>query len=96
MDMTKCKIPPFLGNCNLDTYVDLELKFMDDLKRRGIIDMYENWEALKNIMKARLYQESRSVDEYDNEMEMNLVRAQIRESEEATMARFLHDLNREI
>ncbi|RDX73320.1 hypothetical protein CR513_47094, partial [Mucuna pruriens] len=26
VDMTKCKIPPFFGNCDSDTYLDRELK----------------------------------------------------------------------
>ncbi|RDY03940.1 hypothetical protein CR513_12402, partial [Mucuna pruriens] len=36
------------------------------------------------------------MEEYHKEMEMGLIRAQIRESEEATVACFLHGLNREI
>ena len=36
------------------------------------------------------------MDEYYKEMEISLIRAQIEESQEATMARFLHGLNREI
>jgi len=36
------------------------------------------------------------VDEYYKEMEISFIRAQIEESQEATMARFLHGLNREI
>jgi len=36
------------------------------------------------------------VDEYYKEMEISLIRAQIEESQEATMARFLHGLNRDI
>ncbi|RDY13682.1 hypothetical protein CR513_01362, partial [Mucuna pruriens] len=44
----------------------------------------------------RLYQGSRSVEKYHKEMEMDLMKAQIREGEEATMARFLHGLNKEI
>ncbi|RDY09799.1 hypothetical protein CR513_05793, partial [Mucuna pruriens] len=39
---------------------------------------------------------SKSVEEYHKEMEMDLLRAYFRESEEATMARFLHGLNRDI
>ncbi|XP_006575997.1 uncharacterized protein [Glycine max] len=44
----------------------------------------------------RLIQGNMSVDEYYKEMEISLIRAQIEESQEATMARFLHGLNREI
>ncbi|RDY08929.1 hypothetical protein CR513_06787, partial [Mucuna pruriens] len=43
-----------------------------------------------------LYQESKSMEEYHKEMEIDLLRDQLRESEEANMARFLHGLNRKI
>ena len=36
------------------------------------------------------------MDEYYKEMEISLIKAQIKECQEATMARFLHGLNREI
>ena len=36
------------------------------------------------------------MDEYYKEMEISWIRDQIKESQEATMARFLHVLNREI
>ncbi|RDX87191.1 hypothetical protein CR513_31372, partial [Mucuna pruriens] len=44
----------------------------------------------------RLSQGSKSVEEYCKEIKMDLMMAQIRESDKATMARFLHSLNREI
>jgi len=44
----------------------------------------------------RLIQGNKSVDEYYKEMEISLIRAQIEESQEATMVRFLHGLGREI
>ncbi|RDX96579.1 hypothetical protein CR513_20756, partial [Mucuna pruriens] len=43
-----------------------------------------------------LYQIFKSVKEYHKEMEINLLRAQIRERKDATVARFLDGLNREI
>ena len=43
-----------------------------------------------------LYQGNRSVDEYYKEMEMAMIRANVEEDREATMARFLNGLNREI
>ena len=36
------------------------------------------------------------MDEYYKEMEISLIKTQIEESQEVTMARFLHGLNREI
>ncbi|RDX80177.1 hypothetical protein CR513_39310, partial [Mucuna pruriens] len=50
----------------------------------------------RHLILNRLYQGSKSVEEYHKEMEMVLLRAQLREGEEATIARFLHGLNREI
>ncbi|RDX87647.1 hypothetical protein CR513_30845, partial [Mucuna pruriens] len=44
----------------------------------------------------KLYQGFKSLEEYHKEMEMDLMRAKIRENEEATLAQFLHGLNREI
>ncbi|RDX64550.1 hypothetical protein CR513_56883, partial [Mucuna pruriens] len=71
--MSKCNIPPFLGNRrNGVKLVTLALgDYAFDLR-------------------------SKSVEEYHKEIEMNLLRAHIGEREDATMARFLHGLNREI
>jgi hypothetical protein len=44
----------------------------------------------------RLIQGSKSVDEYYKEMEVAMIRANVEEDREATMARFLHGLNHEI
>ncbi|RDX58688.1 hypothetical protein CR513_61982, partial [Mucuna pruriens] len=49
-----------------------------------------------HIKLQRLHQGPFSVEEYHKEMEMDLLSAQIKETREATMARFLHDLEREI
>ncbi|PKI75300.1 hypothetical protein CRG98_004340 [Punica granatum] len=72
----------------------------------------ETWEEMKTVMRRRfvplyyyrdlhlklqsLRQETRSVEDYHKEMEIALIRANIEEDEEATMARFLCGLNREI
>ncbi|RDX85145.1 hypothetical protein CR513_33702, partial [Mucuna pruriens] len=45
---------------------------------------------------TKMYQGSRSMEEYFKEIEVTLIRAQVIKSQEATMARFLHGLNREI
>ncbi|RDX69850.1 hypothetical protein CR513_50982, partial [Mucuna pruriens] len=45
---------------------------------------------------SKLYQGSKSVQEYHKEMEMDLMRAQIRKSKKTTLAWFLHGLNKEI
>ncbi|KAL0313445.1 UNVERIFIED_CONTAM: hypothetical protein Sradi_5743800 [Sesamum radiatum] len=70
------------------------------------------WEEMRAIMRRRfvpsyyrrelhnylqhLTQGSKSVDEYYKEMEIAMIRTNIMEDNEATMARFLHGLNRDI
>ncbi|KAL2251943.1 UNVERIFIED_CONTAM: hypothetical protein Sindi_2316600 [Sesamum indicum] len=49
-------------------------------------------EKLHNHLQ-RLTQGSKSVDEYYKEMEIAMIRTNIIEDNEATMARFLHGLN---
>jgi len=72
----------------------------------------DTWVVMKRIMRERfvpphyvremhnklqrLYQGSVSVDDYYKEMEISLIRANIEESNETTMARFLNGLNRVI
>ena len=72
----------------------------------------DNWQHMKRIMYARfvphhyrqdlfnklqtIKQGLRPVEEYYKEMEMSLMRGAIDESEEQTIARFLHGLNRPI
>ena len=72
----------------------------------------DTWEEMKMLMRnhfvpshyyrglyqklQRLIQGSKSVDEYYKEMEVAMIRANVEEDWEATMARFLHGLNREI
>jgi hypothetical protein len=72
----------------------------------------DTWEEMKMLMRKRfvpspyyrgLYQKlqnlrqgSKSVDDYYKEMEVAMIRANVEEDREATMARFLHGLNREI
>ncbi|KAI3465703.1 hypothetical protein Pfo_022366 [Paulownia fortunei] len=81
-------------------------------KRRNHERLVETWDEMKVIMRRRfipsyyhrelynklqrLTQESQSVDEYYKEMEIAMIRANVEKDREATMARFLHGLNREI
>ena len=71
-----------------------------------------SWEVLKALMQRRsvpshyhrdlyiklqtLRQGSKSVEEYDKEMETLMIHANIEAAREATMARFLSGLNRDI
>ncbi|XP_057485167.1 uncharacterized protein LOC130771560, partial [Actinidia eriantha] len=81
-------------------------------RRRNGERPIETWDEMKRVMRRRfvpshyyrdlylklqgLYQGNRSVDEYYKEMEMAMIRANVEEDREATMARFLNGLNREI
>ena len=81
-------------------------------RRRNGDRAIDTWEAMKRVMRRRfvlshyyrdldlklqgLRQGSKSVDEYYKEMEMAMIRANVEEDREATMARFLNGLNREI
>ncbi|PKI55023.1 hypothetical protein CRG98_024584 [Punica granatum] len=81
-------------------------------RRRNHERHIETWEEMKTVMRKRfvpsyyyqdlhlklqsLRQGTRSVEDYHKEVEIALIRANIEEDEEATMARFLCGLNREI
>ncbi|RDX84988.1 hypothetical protein CR513_33891, partial [Mucuna pruriens] len=52
-------------------------------------------EDLYNRLKC-MYQGSKNVKEYHGDIEVALMRANVLESNEATMAHFLHGLNRDI
>ena len=74
--------------------------------------LVDSWEEMKRLMRRRfvpshyqrdlhnklqrLTQGSRSVDEYYKEMEVSMIRANVMEDREATMARFLHGLHSDI
>jgi hypothetical protein len=81
-------------------------------KRRNNERPVETWGELKAVMRRRfvpnhfyrdLYQKlqnltqgSRSVEDYNKEMEMAMIRVNVEEDREATMARFFSGLNRDI
>ncbi|KAI3469143.1 hypothetical protein Pfo_025806 [Paulownia fortunei] len=67
---------------------------MKVIMRRRFIPSYYHRELYNKLQ--RLTQGSQSVDEYYKEMEIAMIRANVEEDREATMARFLHGLNREI
>ncbi|RDY09836.1 hypothetical protein CR513_05739, partial [Mucuna pruriens] len=66
LDALECKIPPFVGDGDAESYFEGEMKG------------------------------SKSIEEYYKDMEVALMRDNMLESNEATMTRFLHGLNREI
>ena len=81
-------------------------------RRRNRERPIETWDEMKSLMRKRfvpnhyyqnLYQKlqrltqgSRSVDDYYKEIEIAMIRANVEEDREATMAQFLNRLNREI
>ena len=81
-------------------------------RRRNRERPIERWEEMKTVMRRQfvpsyyyrelykklqgLRQGSRSVEDYYKEMEMAMIRADVEEDREATMARFLLGLNQEI
>uniref|UniRef100_A0A2N9IIM1 RNA-directed DNA polymerase n=1 Tax=Fagus sylvatica TaxID=28930 RepID=A0A2N9IIM1_FAGSY len=81
-------------------------------RRRNRERPIDTWEEMKVVMRKRfipsyyyrelykklqgLRQGSRSVEDYYKEMEIAMIRANVEEDREATMARFLLGLNREI
>ncbi|KAH9658356.1 hypothetical protein KPL70_023457 [Citrus sinensis] len=103
---TKLKIPYFQGK-NDPEWDQLVLS-----RRRNRERPINTWEEMKAIMKRRfvpshyyrelhqrlqsLTQGFRTVEDYQKEMEIIMIRANIEEEREATMARFLHGLNQDI
>lgn len=67
---------------------------MKALMRKRFVPSHYYRELYKRLQGLR--QGNRSVEDYFQEMEMIMIRANIEEDREATMARFLHGMNREI
>lgn len=81
-------------------------------RRRNLERPISTWAEMKAVMRKRfipshfyrdlhnklqgLKQGTRSVDDYFKEMEVAMIRANVEEDREATMARFLNGLNRDI
>ncbi|KAJ4717045.1 Mutant gag-pol polyprotein [Melia azedarach] len=98
----KMKIPIFQGKNDPELY----------LERRNGEKPIRSWEEMKLVMRKRfipihyyrdlhrklqgLVQGSMSVEDYYKEMEIAMIRANIKEDREATMARFISGLNKEI
>ncbi|GKU99878.1 hypothetical protein SLEP1_g12658 [Rubroshorea leprosula] len=107
----KMKIPPFQGKNDPDVYLEWEKKLVLS-RRKNREHPIDTWEKMKTVMRKRfvpshyyrdLYQRlqalsqgSKSVEDYHKEMEIVIVRANVEKDREATMARFVHGLNRAI
>uniref|UniRef100_A0A2N9J9K3 Transglutaminase-like domain-containing protein n=1 Tax=Fagus sylvatica TaxID=28930 RepID=A0A2N9J9K3_FAGSY len=81
----KMKIPSFQGRTDPEVYLEWEKKI--DL----VFDCH-NYSEEKKVKLAG----SRSVEDYHKEMEVAMIQANVEENWEATMARFLSGLNRDI
>ncbi|KAH9687341.1 hypothetical protein KPL70_014729 [Citrus sinensis] len=102
----KLKIPSFQGK------MIRKFIWSGKKRRRNRERPINTWEEMKAIMRRRfvlshyyrelhqrlqsLKQGSRSVEDYQKEMEIIMIRVNIEEEREATMARFLHGLNQDI
>jgi hypothetical protein len=73
----------------IDTWEEMKV-----VMRKRFIPSYYNRELYKKLQGLR--QGSRSVEDYYKEMEIAMIRANVEEDWEATMARFLLGLNRKI
>ncbi|GKV13414.1 hypothetical protein SLEP1_g24421 [Rubroshorea leprosula] len=62
-------------------------------RRRNRERLVDTWEEMKAV---GLTQGSKSIEDYHKEMEIAMVRANVEEDREATMAQFLHGLNHDI
>ncbi|GKV05941.1 hypothetical protein SLEP1_g17889 [Rubroshorea leprosula] len=94
----KMKIPPFQGKNNPNVYLEWE-------KKVELVFDCHNYSEEKKVKLATveftdyavgLTQGSKNIEDYHKEMEIAMVRANVEEDREATMARFLHGLNRDI
>ncbi|GKU99868.1 hypothetical protein SLEP1_g12650 [Rubroshorea leprosula] len=104
----KMKIPLFQGKNDLDVYLEWEKKvelvfdchnYSEEKKvKLATVEFTDYvvvwWDQL--VLSRRLTQGSKSVENYHKEMEITMVRANVEEDREATMARFLHGLNCDI
>ena len=93
-------------------FKDYALVWWDQImssRKRNYERPIDIWDDLKAIMRRRfipshyyrvlfqsLTQGSKSVEDYHKEMEVAMIRATVEEDKEATMARFLNGLNRDI
>ena len=73
----------------IDTWDDLKA-----LMRRRFIPGHNHRDLFQRLQS--LTQGSKSVEDYHKEMEVAMIRANVEEDREATMARFLNGLNRNI
>ncbi|GFY85816.1 slufate transporter 2;1 [Actinidia rufa] len=102
----KMKIPAFQGKSDPEAYLEWEKKMELIFDCHNYLELKRSHETTICTTKSHyrdlylklhgLYQGNWSVDEYYKEMEIAMIRANVEEDREATISRFLNDLNREI
>ncbi|RDX63900.1 hypothetical protein CR513_57608, partial [Mucuna pruriens] len=81
----KIKIPLFQGKSDPKAYLEWKMR----------VDQFFSFQSYSEG-KKRFSQGSKSVDDYDKEMEMTMIRANILEDQKAIVTRFLNELNHDI
>ncbi|KAL0375512.1 UNVERIFIED_CONTAM: Transposon Ty3-G Gag-Pol polyprotein [Sesamum radiatum] len=103
----KVTIPSFKGKSDPEAYLEWEMRveqifschnYSENKKVKLAALEFTDYALVwwDQMQKERIRNGSKSVDEYYKEMEIAMIRTNIMEDNEATMARFLHGLNRDI
>uniref|UniRef100_A0A2N9GTF8 CCHC-type domain-containing protein n=1 Tax=Fagus sylvatica TaxID=28930 RepID=A0A2N9GTF8_FAGSY len=103
----KMKIPSFQGRTDPEVYLEWEKKidlvfdchnYSEEKKVKLAVIEFTDYAIIWDLYQKlqNLTQGSRSVEDYHKEMEVAMIRANVEEDREATMARFLSGLNRDI
>ncbi|RDX62360.1 hypothetical protein CR513_59316, partial [Mucuna pruriens] len=90
MNTIICCIPPFVGDGDVESYLDWENKVDQVLACFDYLD----YEKVRMIIYEFIG--SKSVQDYHRDMEVALTRANVLEYNKAIMSHFLHGLNRDI
>uniref|UniRef100_A0A2N9F8T6 Reverse transcriptase domain-containing protein n=1 Tax=Fagus sylvatica TaxID=28930 RepID=A0A2N9F8T6_FAGSY len=103
----KMKIPFLQGRTDPEVYLEWEKKidlvfdchnYYEEKKVKLVVIEFTDYAIIWDLYQKlqNLTQGSRSVEDYHKEMEVAMIRTNVEEDREATMARFLSGLNRDI
>ncbi|PKI52812.1 hypothetical protein CRG98_026812, partial [Punica granatum] len=105
MGSIKLTIPPFQGKNDPDVYIEWERKvelvfdchnYSEEKKVKLTAVAFTDYAIVWWDQFTNLKQGSKTVEEYHKEMEIAMIRANVEEDREATMARFIGGFNWEI
>ncbi|XP_031392264.1 uncharacterized protein LOC116204315 [Punica granatum] len=105
MGSIKLTIPPFQGKSDPDVYIEWERKvelvfycrnYSEEKKVKLAAVAFTDYAIVWWDQLTNLKQGFKNVEEYYKEMEIAMISANVEEDREATMARFISGLNREI